>query len=84
MGEESQRCYFLNMPDLNNGQPYFIDRFDIALNDGTHHLNIFRVKTIVKLKAEDGVPVMLGTTPAMMVDGANDSGHAPCWGPVSS
>jgi hypothetical protein len=85
MGDESQRCYFMHMPDLNNGNPYFIDRFEIALTDGSHHMNIFRVKTIVGLKPEDGEKLMLGggangpPIEATMIDGKGDYMHSPCW-----
>jgi hypothetical protein len=46
---EVQDCYFMNMPDLNNGQPYWIDHIRLGTNPGSHHMNVFRVKTIVNL-----------------------------------
>jgi hypothetical protein len=48
-GVESQDCYFFNMPDLNNGQDYWIDHVRLGSNPGSHHANVFRVKTIVAL-----------------------------------
>src|SRR5688572_15727534 len=54
-GIESQDCYFFNMPDLNSGQDYWIDRVRLGSNEGSHHANVFRVKTIVALgTAEQG------------------------------
>src|SRR5262245_66317725 len=47
-GDEVQDCYFMNMPDLNNGQDYRVDRVRLGSNPGSHHMNVFRVKTIVK------------------------------------
>jgi hypothetical protein len=72
------------MPDLNHGQPYYMDEFEIALNDGSHHMNIFRVKTLVDLKPEDGTDIMLigsnGTKiPSKLVDGGNNPMTASCW-----
>jgi hypothetical protein len=51
-GEEVQDCYFFTMPDLNGGQPYFVDHVRIGSNPGSHHANVFRVKTILKLGTE--------------------------------
>jgi len=48
-GTEVQDCYFMNMPDLNNGQDYWIDHIRLGTNPGSHHMNVFRVKTIVNL-----------------------------------
>ena len=54
-GVEMQDCYFFTMPDLNNGQDYWVDRVRIGSNQGSHHANVFRVKTIVALgTAEQG------------------------------
>jgi hypothetical protein len=52
-GQEKQDCYFLRMPDLNNGQDYFVDKVRLGSNPGSHHVNVFRVKTIVGLGATD-------------------------------
>jgi hypothetical protein len=83
-GDESQRCYFFHMPDLNNGQSYYVDRFELAITDGSHHLNIFRVKTIVNLKPEDGTPVALDATHGMsidatVIDGMGNYKTSECW-----
>lgn len=51
-GKEVQDCYFQTMPDLNNGQDYWIDHIRLGSNAGSHHLNIFRVKTVDKLGTE--------------------------------
>jgi hypothetical protein len=54
-GEEVQDCYFTTMPDLNNGQDYWVDHIRVGTNPGSHHMNVFRVKTIVNLgTAADG------------------------------
>jgi hypothetical protein len=59
-GAEQQDCYFVEMPDLNgDGSDIWIDRFEIGLRAGSHHMNVFRVKTIVNLDgepADDGRP----------------------------
>jgi hypothetical protein len=87
-GHESQRCYFFQMPDLNNGQPYWMNRFLIAQNPGSHHFNVFRVKTIVPPSSTDpsasldpakGVPLKIGDIDATLVDGTDDYKHSPCW-----
>jgi hypothetical protein len=41
------------MPDLNNGQPYWVDHIRLGTNPGSHHMNVFRVKTIVNLGTPD-------------------------------
>src|SRR6478609_8888265 len=46
-GHEVQGCYFFKAPDLNNGQPYFVNMIELAQNPGSHHMNIFRQNTIV-------------------------------------
>jgi len=53
-GEEIQDCYFFAVPDLNNGQDVWIDRFVVAQRTGSHHMNVFRVKTILKLSGQPG------------------------------
>lgn len=53
-GQEIQDCYFIAVPDVNgDGTPVHIDRIQTAINPGSHHMNVFRVKTIVAL---DGAP----------------------------
>lgn len=60
-GTEVQDCYFLEVPDLDGGRPIWIDRSLTAINPGSHHMNLFRVRTIVALDPADGRPVELGT-----------------------
>jgi hypothetical protein len=79
-GHESQNCYFVKVPDINgNGQDVWIDRVLTAINPGSHHVNVFRVKTIVGLDPAAGSPAMLGEYPATVVVGADDYQHSPCW-----
>jgi hypothetical protein len=53
-GQEIQDCYFVVVPDLGTGsEPIWIDRIVVAANPGTHHNNVFRVRTILGL---DGAP----------------------------
>jgi hypothetical protein len=49
-GEEVQNCYFFEVPF---DRPVFVNRITLAQNAGSHHLNVFRMKTI---KALDGAP----------------------------
>jgi hypothetical protein len=48
-GVEVQDCYFFTMPDLDHGQDYWVDRVRLGSNPGSHHANVFRVKTVVDL-----------------------------------
>src|ERR671916_810171 len=54
-GDEIQNCYFFKVSDLaaSNGMapdsPVHLNRVQIAQTDGSHHMNIFRVRTIVGL-----------------------------------
>lgn len=68
-GTEQQDCYFFKVSELaaSNGlpadKPVNLHRIQAAQRDGSHHMNIFRVKTIVGLdpakgrvqKAQNGV-----------------------------
>jgi hypothetical protein len=78
-GSESQNCYFLTAPDLNNGQDYFVSRVNIALNPGTHHMNVFRVKTVINLDPAKGEPVQLGAYSGTLVEGRAEYATNPCW-----
>lgn len=49
-GEEVQDCYFFEVPF---DTPVFVNRIQLAHNDGSHHMNVFRVNTIANL---DGAP----------------------------
>ena len=46
-GQEWQACYFFKAPDLNNGQPYYVNKIEMAQNVGSHHMNIFRQGTVL-------------------------------------
>jgi hypothetical protein len=53
MGDEVQSCYFFAVPGPV-GQDVWVNHFKLAANAGTHHMNIFRVKTIVELSGQPG------------------------------
>lgn len=54
-GEEIQNCYFYKVRDLMAGAgmdangKFNLHRVQIAQRDGSHHMNIFRVRTILEL-----------------------------------
>jgi hypothetical protein len=52
-GEEIQSCYFFAVPG-NPGEDVWINRYNVAQAVGSHHMNIFRVKTIVGLSGNPG------------------------------
>ena len=52
-GEEIQSCYFFAVPGPT-GQDVWINHFQLAANQGMHHLNVFRVKTVVGLGGQPG------------------------------
>ena len=64
-GTELQSCYFFKMSDLEQAagmdpsQPIDVHRVQIVQRDGSHHMNLFRVKTIVNLDPANG-PVQRG------------------------
>jgi hypothetical protein len=78
-GRESQNCYFVEVPDLDNGNDIWLDRILTAINPGSHHVNVFRVKTIIGLDPAMGTPTTLGDYPATVVEGSDDQNN-PCWG----
>ncbi len=52
---EQQRCYFFRVPASDAGATdLWVSRLTLAQNPGSHHFNVFRVKTIVNLDGEDG------------------------------
>jgi hypothetical protein len=54
-GEEVQDCYFVAFPDLNgDGSDVWVNRFKIGQRTGSHHMNVFRVRTILNLPARAG------------------------------
>jgi hypothetical protein len=79
-GRESQNCYFVTVPDLGVGNDIWIERVLTAINPGSHHVNVFRVKTIIDLNPDDGTPTMLGKYPATVIEGSDDYMANPCWG----
>jgi hypothetical protein len=60
-GFEEQDCYFFKVSDLaaangvDPGAPFNLHRVQIAQRAGSHHMNIFRVKTIKGLGPEGGL-----------------------------
>lgn len=64
-GTEEQDCYFYKVSDLAAAAglpagPVNIHRVQIAQRTGSHHMNLFRVRTVVKL-GPDGGAVQKGT-----------------------
>ncbi|WP_284720726.1 hypothetical protein [Polyangium sorediatum] len=59
-GVEKQDCYFFKVRDLAaaNGldpeSPVYVNRVQIAQKDGSHHMNVFRVRSIVGLDPAKG------------------------------
>ena len=56
-GTELQQCFFFKVP---YDQPVFVNHIAIAQTEGTHHMNIFRVRTIKALSGNDGDVVQDG------------------------
>ena len=56
-GQELQQCFFFEVP---YDEPVFVKHIEIAQNPGTHHMNIFRVRTIRELDGADGTIVADG------------------------
>ena len=52
-GTEQQRCYFFRVPGSGT-EPVWVNRIVAAQNPGSHHLNVFRVKTVLALDGQDG------------------------------
>ncbi|APR83622.1 Hypothetical protein A7982_08971 [Minicystis rosea] len=65
-GTEQQDCYFFKVSELakagglDEKLPVNLHRIEIAQRSGSHHMNIFRVRTIVNLGPEGGL-VQKGT-----------------------
>src|SRR5579859_7616160 len=59
-GTEEQDCYFFKVSDLakSNGldptQPVNLHRVENAPREGSHHMNVFRVRTIYNLDPAKG------------------------------
>src|SRR5262245_60569098 len=75
-GVEMQDCYFFDVPDLAGGADLWIDRAKLALNSGSHHMNVFRIKTIVNLDPANGQPIDLGGVQGTVIHGADSM---ECW-----
>ena len=56
-GDEIQDCYFYEVP---YDEPVYVNRITIAQNEGSHHMNLFRVRSIVELDGEPGEVVRGG------------------------
>ena len=52
-GQEVQRCYFFKVPGTGT-DPLWVTRLVAAVNTGSHHMNIFRVKTVHALDGNQG------------------------------
>ncbi|NVB81539.1 MAG: hypothetical protein HOV81_24305 [Kofleriaceae bacterium] len=76
-GQEIQDCYFFEVPDIANGADIWIDRAQLALNVGSHHMNLFRVKTIVGLDPAAGAPFDLGGVHGTVIHGTD--ANMECW-----
>src|SRR5262245_31122061 len=50
-GEEVQECFFFEIP---SDEPVFVNKIDFTQLEGSHHMNLFRVRTIVGLDGEPG------------------------------
>lgn len=58
-GTEEQDCYFYQIPGEGT-DPVYINKIEVAQTAGSHHMNIFRVKTIAGLDPANGL-VQTGT-----------------------
>ena len=52
-GQEVQRCYFFTVPGAGT-DPLWVSRIEAAVNPGSHHMNVFRVRTLLALNGNDG------------------------------
>jgi hypothetical protein len=50
---EQQDCYFFQVPGTGT-EPVFVNKVTVAMNDGSHHMNLFRVRTILGLNPANG------------------------------
>jgi hypothetical protein len=78
-GREAQNCYFLRLADLGDGKDVWVDRITLRMNQGSHHMNVFRVKTIVDLDPAQGEPITFGDYSGTVVYGSDDYQDNPCW-----
>ncbi len=75
-GAEIQDCYFFQVPA--GATDLMVDRLTMALNPGSHHMNVFRVNTVRNLGPTDGAPVDLGGVQGRFVAGGAP-GTGECW-----
>jgi hypothetical protein len=68
-GSEVQDCYFVDVPDVSAGADVWIGRIAIGINPGSHHVNVFRVRSIVGLDPVKGDPVKMGPLDGTVVRG---------------
>jgi hypothetical protein len=54
-GTETQRCYFVEIPGTRDADVW-VNEIRMSQTDGSHHMNILRVKTVVKLDGVVGGP----------------------------
>src|SRR5262245_11740369 len=66
-GTEQQHCYFVRVPDVSTGADTWVGKVEIAVNPGSHHMNVFRVRTIVHLDPAAGEPFAEGDTTGTVV-----------------
>lgn len=77
-GTEKQDCYFFRVRDLalagglDPNNPVYVHRVQINQEEGSHHMNVFRVRTIMGLDPAKGV-VQEGT------NGAGECFKSPNW-----
>lgn len=77
-GTEKQDCYFFRVRDLATDgglgltNPVYVHRVQIDQEDGSHHMNVFRVRTIVGLDPANGL-VQEGT------NGVGECFKSPNW-----
>src|SRR4051812_47483603 len=57
VGDEVQACFFFAVPGTP-GTDVWVNHYDVAQPVGSHHMNIFRVKTIKNLSGNPGDSVV--------------------------
>ena len=81
-GKEVQNCYFFKVKDLlaeaglPTDKPFNLHKVQAFQNDGSHHMNIFRVKTITK-EADGGMEPEKG--PYLSEDAPPEAKGGPCF-----
>jgi len=81
-GKEVQNCFFFKVSELlkqaglDESKPFNLHRVQAFQNDGSHHMNIFRVKTLTS-EAEGGMNPE--KSPYLSADAAPDAKGGPCF-----